>query len=192
MATPSPKPTTKRPKDWIIQLPSPTLHKKSKRVARIDAQTRQVADGMIRAVIDWESTRPHEFGAALSAVQIGKLTRVMIIRNNFEDREEQSFGVYINPEIVKLDGNPTEAMEGCLSIPDIYGSVSRHPKVKIKALNLDGKPVRLAASGFLARVIQHEIDHLDGILFTDRITDINKLYKLGPDGQFSKYHPSGA
>lgn len=178
-----------RPMESIISLPNPKLQLKSKKVTRIDAGVQKLAQDMIAAVIDWESTRPHEFGAALSAVQIGQLARVMVIRNSLEDRDDKTFGVFINPEIIKTDGRPTEAMEGCLSIPDIYGRVARYPRIKIKAQNLQGQPIRLNASGFLARVIQHEIDHLDGVLFTDRITDINKLYRLGEDGQFTKYQP---
>lgn len=183
------KPKPGRPMDQIISLPNPQLQKKSKRITKIDANVEALAADMIAAVLDWESTRPHEFGAALSAIQIGKEARMIVVRNSLDDREDQSFGVFINPEIYKTDGRPTESMEGCLSIPDIYGRVPRYPRVKMKAINLQGEEIRLSASGFLARVLQHEIDHLDGILFTDRITDINKLYRLGEDGQFIKYQP---
>jgi peptide deformylase len=113
--------------------------------------------------------------------------RVVVIREDFEDKDQQAFAVFINPEIVKHEGEPEEAMEGCLSVPDVYGKVKRYPKVKVKALNLQGQEVRLTATGFLARVFQHEIDHTNGLLFVDHIKDPGKLYKLEADGHFSEY-----
>ncbi|HUC87084.1 MAG TPA: peptide deformylase [Candidatus Saccharimonadales bacterium] len=189
MATrkPSNLQTESRPKDDIIHIPDPRLKSKSQRVGHIDHSTEKLAHHMIAATLDWEETREHEFGAALAAVQLGQLYRVIIIRNDFEDKEEKSFGVFINPEIIKKEGAPEEAMEGCLSVPDIYGSVARYPKVKVRALNLLGQPIRITATGFLARVLQHEIDHCEGILFTERIPNVDKLFKLGSDGRFTKY-----
>lgn len=185
--TPAPQPG---PRNDIISLPDPRLKRKSLRIGHIDHSTEKLARHMIAATLDWEDTRPHEFGAALAAVQLGELYRVIVIRNDFEDKEEKSFGVFINPEIVKREGTPEESMEGCLSVPDIYGSVPRYPRVKIRALNLLGQPIRLTASGFLARVLQHEIDHTEGILFTDRVGSIQKLFKLEKDGHFTKITPS--
>jgi peptide deformylase len=93
--------------------------------------------------------------------------------------------VFINPEIVKYEGEPRDCMEGCLSVKDLYGVVKRYPKVKIKALNLDGEPVRLTATDFLAEVFQHEIDHTNGIVFVDRVEDISKLHHIDADGQLT-------
>jgi peptide deformylase len=185
--SPSQTPANTNPKDDIISLPDPRLHQKSIRVGHIDHATEELARQMIAATLDWEESRAHEFGAALAAVQIGQLFRVIVVRNDFEDKEEKSFGVFINPEIVKREGEPEEAMEGCLSVPDLYGKVLRYPKIKVKALNLKGQPVRLTATGFLARVFQHEIDHTEGVLFVDRISDPNDLYRLEKDGHFSKF-----
>ena len=145
---------------------------------------------MIAATLDWEASREHEFGAALAAVQVAQPYRLVVIRDDFDDKANKSFSIFINPEIVKAEGKPTEELEGCLSVSDIYGSVARYPKVKIKALNLDGQPVRVTATGFLARVFQHEIDHTNGIVFVDRIEDPHKLLKLGPDGKFSPINPN--
>jgi peptide deformylase len=97
--------------------------------------------------------------------------------------------VFINPEIVKAEGEPTEELEGCLSVTDIYGSVARYPKVKVKALSLDGRQVRVTATGFLARVFQHEIDHTNGIVFVDRVDNPRKLFRLGNDGKFTALNP---
>jgi peptide deformylase len=176
------------PKDDIIALPDTRLRQKSKRVGHIDESTEALAQHMISSTLDWEESREHEFGAALAAIQIAKPYRVVVIRNDFEDKAKKSFGVFINPEIVKTEGEPEEAMEGCLSVPDMYGKVARYPKVKVKALNLMGQPVRVTATGFLARVFQHEIDHTNGMLFVDRVKDPQKLFKLEADGHFTKLH----
>jgi peptide deformylase len=177
----------KTPKDDIIKLPDERLRQKSKRIGHVDASTEELAKHMISSTLDWEDSRQHEFGAALAAIQIAQPYRVIVVRDDFENKEQRSFGVFINPEIVKVEGVPEEAMEGCLSVKDIYGMVPRYPKVKVKALNLDGQVVRVTATGFLARVFQHEIDHCDGTLFVDRIEDTSKLFKLQQDGEFAEY-----
>lgn len=179
----------KTPKDKIIALPDDRLRRKSLRVGHIDKSTENLARNMIASTLDWEESREHEFGAALAAIQIAQPYRVVVIRNDFDNKDDKTFGVFINPEIVKTEGEPVEAMEGCLSVKNIYGSVPRYPKVKVKALNLLGQPIRITATGFLARVFQHEIDHCEGILFVDRIKDASKLYRLEEDGSFSKYEP---
>ncbi|MEO7617902.1 MAG: peptide deformylase [Candidatus Saccharibacteria bacterium] len=170
----------------IITLPDPRLREKSKRIGHIDATIETLAEEMIAASLDWEDSRAHEFCAALAAVQVGELWRVVVVRDDFDDKTNHSFGVYINPEIVKFEGDPAEELEGCLSVKDIYGAVLRYPKVKIKALNLHGEPIRLTATDFLARVFQHEIDHTNGILFVDHVNDPHKLFRLENDGSFSK------
>jgi len=172
--------------DHIITLPNPLLRQRSQRIGHIDADTQQLAQDMITATLDWEAGRDHEIGAALAAVQIGQLYRLVVIRNDFDNKQDQSFSVFLNPEIVKAEGEPTEELEGCLSVKDIYGSVPRYPKVKIKALNLDGRPVRVTATGFLARVFQHEIDHTNGIVFVDRIQNSHQLYRLDTNGKFTE------
>ncbi len=177
------------PRDNIISLPDERLHQKSRRIGHITHETENLARNMIASTLDWEQSREHEFGAALAAVQLGAMERVIVIRNDFEDKAEKSFGVFINPEIVRREGIPQEAMEGCLSVPNIYGKVARYPKVKVKALNLLGQTVRMTATGFLARVFQHEIDHTEGVLFVDHIEDPDKLYQLGEDGEFSRFNP---
>lgn len=172
-------------KSDIIALPNPILRKRSTRIGHIDDSTRQLAEDMISATLDWESSRPHEIGAALAAIQVAKAFRVVIIREDFEDRANPSFIVLVNPEIVKHEGEAESNLEGCLSVPDVYGKVLRWPKVKVKALNLDGKEVRLTAKGFLARVLQHEIDHTQGKLFIDHVKSPTDLYKLQDDGKFT-------
>ena len=92
--------------------------------------------------------------------------------------------VFINPEITKYEGDIVEDYEGCLSIKDVYGKVPRHNKVRVKALDENGKPFRVTAEGFLARIFQHEIDHTNGIVFIDHIKDKeNAFFRLEEDGK---------
>lgn len=158
-------------KDDIIALPHADLRKKSKKVGIITDEIKQIVEEMKDATIDWDQSREHEVGVALAAVQIDRLYRIVIVRNNYEDKANHEFTVFINPELVKTEGEPVADFEGCLSVRDIYGKVLRYPKVKVKALNLAGKEFRVTAEGFLARIFQHEIDHTKGIVFIDHIKD---------------------
>ena len=139
---------------------------------------------MEAATLDWEDSRAHEVGVALAAVQLDRHLRAVVVRNDFDDKENRAFTVFINPVIVKRYGDVTEDFEGCLSVKDIYGKVPRYSKVKIKALGIDGKELRVNAEGFLARVFQHEIDHTNGIVFVDHIKEeTDAFYQLKEDGQ---------
>lgn len=158
-------------KDDIITLPNPHLREVSRRVTEISDETIALIDEMTNAALDWEASRPHEISAALAAVQIDHLERVVIVRSDFDDKESREFTALINPEIVKYEGSVVADYEGCLSVKDVYGKVPRHTKIRVKAIDRDGMEVRFKAEGFLARVIQHEIDHTRGIVFIDHIKD---------------------
>ncbi len=174
-------------KDNIITLPNPHLRQKSIRVGIITDQVREIAQNMIDATLSWDVSRDHEVGVALAAVQIDSLYRIVVVRNNYEDKADQSFTAFINPEITKLEGDILEDYEGCLSVPAIYGKVKRYSKVRVKALDLNGKPFRVSAEGFLARIFQHEIDHTNGIVFIDHIKDDpDAFYRLKEDGKLEK------
>lgn len=139
---------------------------------------------MQASTLAWEDSREHEAGVALAAVQINKLLRIVVVRNTFDDKNDRSFSVFINPKVIKVSGSVQEDFEGCLSIKEVYGKVPRREKVKIKAQDINGKPVELTAKGFLARVFQHEIDHTNGVLFIDHIKNNPKaFYKLTKDGK---------
>lgn len=171
-------------KDDIITLPNAHLREKSAKVKAIDDTTLALIDQMTEAAIDWESSRPHEISAALAAVQIDQLERVVIIRSDFEEKSNREFTPLINPEIVKYEGTIVSDYEGCLSVTGVYGKVPRHSKIRIKALDVDGNEVRFKAEGFLARVIQHEIDHTKGIVFIDHIKEqIDAFYTLDEKGE---------
>jgi len=171
-------------RDDIITLPNDHLRQKSEKIREIDDATLKLVKDMTDAAIDWEASRPHEISAALAAVQVDALQRVVIVRSDFEDKENNEFTTLINPEIVKYEGNIVEDYEGCLSVKDIYGKVPRYNKIRVRAISIEGQEVRFKADGFLARVIQHEIDHTNGIVFIDHIKDSPKaFYRLDDRGE---------
>lgn len=171
-------------KDDIIKLPNERLRQRSQRVRAIDDAVKQLIDDMTAASIDWEASRPHEISAALAAIQVDALTRVVIVRSDFDDKKNQDFTPLINPEIVKYEGEVITDYEGCLSINHVYGKVPRHSNIRLKALDIDGNEIRLRADGFLARVLQHEVDHTNGIVFIDHIRDNHEaFYKLDDQGE---------
>jgi peptide deformylase len=170
-------------KEAIITLPSPQLRQKSAKIQSTDT-TKRLVDDMTSAALDWEDSRPHEISAALAAVQIDRLERVVIVRSDFDDKKSREFTTLINPEIVKYEGDIVAEYEGCLSVRDVYGKVPRHTKIRVRALDLDGHELRFKAEGFLARVIQHEIDHTNGIVFIDHIKNDKKaFYTLDQEGE---------
>lgn len=171
-------------KENIITLPNSHLRQKSQKITVVTDDTKQLVKDMTDAALDWEDSRPHEISAALAAIQIDRLERVVIIRSDFDHKEAREFTVLINPEIVKYEGDIESDYEGCLSVKSIYGKVPRHTKIRVKALDIDGHAIRFKASGFLARVIQHEIDHTNGIVFIDHIRDVtDAFYTLDDKGE---------
>ena len=171
-------------KDDIITLPNPHLREKSKKVGIITPEIKQLIADMKAATTSWDASREHEVGVALAAVQVDQLYKIVVVRNNFEDKNDQTFTAFINPEITKRDGELIEDYEGCLSVPQVYGKVPRYKKVKVKALDENGKEFRVTAEDFLARIFQHEIDHTNGTVFIDHIKDSPKaFFRLQADGK---------
>lgn len=170
----------------IITLPNPKLRQKSEDVIKIDDEIKSIIQRMKDAALDWEKNRPHELSTALAAVQIGELKNIIIVREDFDDGENKNFIALINPEIIKQSGKLEKDYEGCLSVPNFYGKVLRYPKIKVKAKTENGETVFIKAEGFLARILQHEIDHTKGIAFVDQIEDHDDFYKLGQDGELEK------
>ena len=138
-----------------------TLRQKSLPVRRINADARSLIEQM-RKVIKQNN------GVGLAAIQIGEPTRIIVCE--IDDK----FYTFINPEIIKSFSETSVTEEGCLSLPNMYGEVERPKKISLKAINFDGKKIKIKAFGLLARVVQHEIDHLDGILFIDKAKNITK------------------
>lgn len=142
----------------------PILRKKSREIETFDDNLKQLIDDMYETMYQAE-------GVGLAAVQIGKLKRMLVI-----DDYEGSKLVMINPKRVEESGD-VEALEGCLSVPERVGKVKRFETVKVEYQTAGGEETAIEAEGFLARIIQHEMDHLDGILYTDlaeEMFDINK------------------
>lgn len=171
----------------LITLPNKNLRQRSKKVGIINKKILQLIENMKQTTINWENSREHEVGVALAAIQINELLKIVIIREDTDHKENQNFIIFINPEITKLEGKLIEDFEGCLSIKDVYGKVPRHSKVRVKALDINGKVIRVKAEGFLARIFQHEIDHTNGKLFIDHIKDKqDAFYQLDSDGKLIK------
>lgn len=171
-------------KDDIIALPNPHLRQKSERVGIVTAEIKKIVQEMEDATISWDTSRDHEVGVALAAIQIDKLYKIVVVRNNYDDKNDHTFTAFINPEITKTEGKIIEDFEGCLSVKDVYGKVPRYEKVKVKAIGLDGREFRVTAEGFLARIFQHEIDHTNGVVFIDHIQEKPEaFYHLDEDGK---------
>lgn len=154
----------------ILTVPDKKLENPAKKVREFNDETKGLIQDMLDTLRDAENPE----GAGLSAPQIGVLERAIVARRFYQDPEnpEETLTkehVFVNPKIISKSKETEIGMEGCLSIPNTYGNVERAKKVKIKALNEHGEPIRKTATGFFGRVIQHEIDHLEGILFTSKV-----------------------
>jgi len=143
----------------IVKIPDPILTKKTSLVKKIDS-------GIAKLVSDMLTACRAANGVGLAAPQIGKSIRLCVI--NLEHMGLPPFPL-INPKIVKKSPKRVEMEEGCLSIPNVFGMVKRPEKITVEAQNLDGEKHKFEASGMLSRVIQHEVDHLDGVLFTSKM-----------------------
>ncbi len=146
----------------LITYPHPTLRHRSKPIVRVDAQLKQLVDEMFEIMYEFR-------GVGLAANQVNLPIR-LFIANPSGDREEGPELVFINPVINKAKGS-AEAEEGCLSLPGINAHVKRNKSLHINAYDMSGNEIKTELDGFLGRIVQHEIDHLDGVLFIDRLTD---------------------
>lgn len=164
----------------IVTIPNKILRMKSKRIGFVDDSVRDLANDMIQTTLDWD--HDSEFGAALAAIQIGEPLKLTVVRNDFDDAKSKEFTTLVNPEIVKSSNENVSDVEGCLSVPGVYGRVSRPLKIKVKAQDINGDPIRLTLEGFPARVLQHEIDHMNGIIFLDHVKDSSQLFNIDKNG----------
>ena len=167
----------------IITTPDKRLREKSDKVRVIDDDILSIISDMRKLSLDWETKHPYELSAAMAAPQMGVNKRIIIVRDDMENKKNASFTALINPEVIRKEGKIKTDYEGCLSVPSIYGLVPRPTKVRIKAKLEDGTEVRIKAKDELARTLLHEIDHLDGILFIDHIKDDkDAFYKMNDKG----------
>ena len=162
----------------VVKIPDPILRKKAQPVAKID-------EAILRLVEDMKDTMYKEPGVGLAAPQIGVSLRV-IVWDSPENKE--GFQSLINPKIVKTEGQE-KGLEGCLSIPDMSGEVVRYTSIQVEGIRPNGANVSLALTDFTARILQHEVDHIDGILYIDRLSPadralvqkkLKKLHKVAP------------
>jgi peptide deformylase len=184
----------------ILKFPDPRLRHKGKPVAKVDAEMKQLAQDMLETMYSFK-------GIGLAAIQVAREVRLLVTdtrpRENGRYKPEEMTElesavaqplVMFNPEIVKKEGKTTYD-EGCLSVPTYFETVERFDYIEVKALDIEGKPILIKTDGLLAICIQHEIDHLDGKLFIDRLSPIkssrikSKIKKFGyPDPS----HPESA
>jgi peptide deformylase len=163
----------------LVILPDPVLRLVSKPVERIDAPLLKLADDMFETMYDAP-------GIGLAAIQVGEPLRMLVI-DLAKEGEEPAPQVFINPEILEKSDERSVYEEGCLSIPDYYAEVERPAKVRVRHLDRDGKEQEVEADGLLATCLQHEIDHLNGVLFIDHISKlkrdmvVKKFKKLAKD-----------
>jgi peptide deformylase len=163
----------------IKVIDDPVLRRKAKKVTKVTPELRQLIDDMIETMRDAP-------GVGLAAPQVGVSERVIVVEYAEESEEEDApppkkklYGL-INPEIIWASDEMVDGTEGCLSIPGWLGDVSRHDAVAIKALNRSGQKVKIKAEGWLARIFQHEIDHLEGVLYIDRLVSPDTLRRVEP------------
>jgi len=172
----------------ILSEPNPVLRKKAKKVAKVTAEIRRLINDMVETMRDAP-------GVGLAATQIGVGHRVITVeyaeeQETEEPEKEPAEGetpppppkpvlyILINPEITRASREKIAGIEACLSVPGFAGEVERHVEVIVKGFNPQGAPVRIKAKGWLARIFQHEIDHLDGILYVDRA---DKVWEIRPE-----------
>ncbi len=151
----------------ILTLPDKRLRTKAKAVETVDESIRQLADDMLETMY----AAP---GIGLAATQVDRHVRLVVMDLSEEKNQPLCF---INPEIIEAEGEQV-CEEGCLSVPDIYAKVKRAERVKVKALDKHGEPFEMEADGLLAVCIQHELDHLEGIVFLDRLSPLKKKMAL--------------
>jgi peptide deformylase len=151
----------------IITVPHPTLRKKARKITDFGPRLQTLID-------DMAETMRAAPGVGLAAPQVNVPQRMVLIE--FGDEEDETVPpklyVLINPEISRYSQETVISTEGCLSVPNLVGDVERYESITVKGLNRLGKPMKIKAKGWLARIIQHEIDHLDGIIFTDLATEV--------------------
>mgnify|MGYP001280477220 FL=1 len=173
-----PKEAVKNPPLKIYMLGQETLRTPANRIVKVDDSIRKLAKDML---ITMYSAK----GIGLAAPQVGVQKRILVIDLNFEDPDAPP-NVFINPEIISSSASLDTYEEGCLSIPGVYLNVLRPSSIKLSYRDEMGRPKKMNAEGLMARCIQHEIDHLNGVLFVDKVTDQDELKKQLKENKFNE------
>jgi peptide deformylase len=160
----------------IITIGHSTLRQKARKVTRFGPELKQLID-------DMTETMRKAPGVGLAAPQVNVSERVVVVELPADEEEGTPAELYafVNPEIVKTSHEVEDGQEGCLSVPGYVGEVPRHTMIVVRGQDVRGKPQRVRAKDYLARIFQHEIDHLDGVLFIDRVEDPSKIHKVTPE-----------
>jgi peptide deformylase len=158
----------------IRTFPDPVLKQKAKRVGTIDGSVKKLIADML------ETVHAAPGRAGLAAPQVGVSLRVCVISAPEEEGGEEKDIVLVNPVLVRKSGE-RELEEGCLSLPGYYGEIVRAETVTVKGLDRKGKETRIKGEGLLAQALEHELDHLNGVLYIDRLESSEKLHKVEPD-----------
>jgi len=174
------KEAVKNPPLKIYMLGQETLRTPANRIVKVDHSIRQLAKDML---ITMYSAK----GIGLAAPQVGVHKRILVIDLNFEDPDAPPY-VFINPEIISSSASLDTYEEGCLSIPGVYLNVLRPSSIKVSYRDEMGRSKKMNAEGLMARCIQHEIDHLNGVLFVDKVTDQDELKKQLKENKFNEKH----
>ncbi|TDR37484.1 peptide deformylase [Aquamicrobium defluvii] len=167
----------------LIILPDPLLRQVSKPVERVDDSLRRLADDMLETMYDAP-------GIGLAAIQIGLPLRLLVIDLAKED-DEPAPHVFVNPEILDSSDERSVYEEGCLSIPEYYAEVERPASVRVKYVDRDGREQEMMAEGLMATCLQHEIDHLNGVLFIDHISKLKRDMVMRKFRKLAREKPAG-
>jgi peptide deformylase len=154
----------------IVRIPDPVLRRKAHKVTEFDKDFQTLADDMVE-------TMRQAPGVGLAAPQVGVSTRLIVVEYAVDEENDDAEApkrLYIvaNPEISRTSEETVLGNEGCLSVPNLVGEVERFTEITVRGQNRRGQPVKIKAQGWLARIFQHEVDHLDGVIFTDRATRV--------------------
>lgn len=156
----------------VIKMDNPVLHRKAKKVRKIDGSIQKLIDDMIDTMHDIE-------GVGLAAPQVGIPLQVVVIQMP----DEEDVITLINPEIVKTSEETEMMTEGCLSLPGYRGEVKRSTSATVRAHDREGKLIRIKGEGLMAQALQHEVDHINGIVFVDHLENMDKLEKTGEEDE---------
>jgi peptide deformylase len=164
----------------VIYLDDPVLRQKAKKVREFDEKLHRLIDDMVETMLDAP-------GVGLAAPQVAVSQRVIVVRLPDDEESVEEYGdkagvLYevVNPEILKVSREMVDGIEACLSIPGYFGRVDRHESAIVRGQDRDGKQLRIKTHDWLARVFQHEIDHLDGVLYIDRASEVWKVDEIPP------------
>ena len=175
-----PATTTLRSPRSIVLFPAPVLRRRAAEVAAVDQEIRDLVEDMFRVMKE-------EDGAGLAAPQVGESLRIFVVAARPDDQEPAR--AYLNPVIEAMQGDLVPWNEGCLSLPGIRGDIRRPPAVTLRWTELDGTTQVRTDDAMLARIWQHELDHLDGVLIVDRMTPVDRLRARQPLKELKESHP---